>query len=105
MSEKISTNQEIINVKLLEDNGTDIMLFYIPGEENGISVNLNETSGQKDLKNVFGRILKILNTKDVVLELNIDKLYKKGLYKEVCQEYISDLNEEIKEVREEIKNL
>ena len=35
----------------------------------------------------------------------IDKLYKKGLYKEVCQEYISDLNEEIKEVREEIKNL
>ena len=46
--------------------------------------------------------IQILNTKDIELELRIDEQYKKGLYIEVCNEYIMDLNKEIKEVRTEI---
>lgn len=105
MSEKISTNQEVIDVKLFDDNGTDTLLFNIPGVKDGVSVNLNATSGQKDLKIVFEKILKMLNSKDIELNLTIDEQYKKGLYKEVCTEYISDLNKEIEEVRAEIKKL
>ena len=66
---------------------------------------MNATSGQKDLKIVFEKILKMLNSKDIELNLTIDEQYKKGLYKEVCTEYISDLNKEIEEVRAEIKKL
>lgn len=44
MSEKISMNQEVIDVKLFDDNGTDTLLFNIPGVKDGVSVNLNETS-------------------------------------------------------------
>lgn len=105
MSEKTSTNQEIIEVKLFDDNGTDTLLFGIPGEKDGVPVNLNETSGQKDLKIVFEKLLERLNTKEIELKLVIDEKYKKGLYKEVCEEYISDLNKEIADVRAEIKKL
>lgn len=101
MNEKISTNQEIVNVTLYDNNGVDTLLFEMSDEE-GINVNLNETSGQRDLKNVFEMILKKLSSNDLELKLTIDEKYKKGLYKEVCEEYISDLNNEIKAVRSEI---
>ena len=101
MSEKTSTNQEIVRVTLYDNNGIDTLLFEM-SEEEGINVNLNETSGQRDLKNVFEMILKRLSSKDLELKLSIDEQYKKGLYKEVCEEYISDLNKEIQAVRAEI---
>ena len=103
MNEKTSMNQEIVNVTLYDNNGIDTLLFEIP-EEEGIAVNLNETSGQKDLKNVFEKVLKRLSLNDLELKLSIDETYKKGLYKEVCEEYISDLNNEIRVVRSEIKS-
>ena len=100
MNEKTSTNQEIVKVTLYDNNGVDTLLFEM--SEEGINVNLNETSGQKDLKKVFEMILKRLSSKDLELKLTIDEQYKKGLYKEVCEEYISDLNKEIQAVRAEI---
>lgn len=105
MNEKISTNQEVIMVKLFDNNGIDTLLFSIPSTNEEIPVNLNETSGQKDLKIVFEKLLIILNNQDIKLNLSIDPSYKKGLYKEVCKEYIADLNKEIKEVRKEINSI
>lgn len=103
MSEKTSMNLEVIKVKLRENSGKDVMVFEFPDEK--INVNLNETSGQKDFKTVFEKLLKILNDIDVELELSIDDQYKKVLYKEVCNEYILELNKEIKQIREEIEKL
>lgn len=103
MSEKTSMNLEVIKVKLHENSGKDIMVFEFPDKE--INVNLNETSGQKDFKIVFENLLKRLNDMDIELELSIDDQYKKVLYKEVCNEYISELNKEIKQIREEIEKL
>jgi hypothetical protein len=105
MKEKKSMNQEVINVELFSNNGVDTLLFKELGSKEGISVNLNSTTGQQDLKNVFGNLLHILQNKDVELRLNINPLYKKGLYKEVCEEYIKDLNKEIKAVRADILNI
>lgn len=105
MKEKTSMNQEIINVKLLDDNGVDTLLFEIPEIEDGISVNLNTNEGQNDLKKVFENLLVIINKQDVELKLEIAEQYKKGLYKEVCAEYIDDLNKEIKAVRAEVLKL
>ena len=48
-------------------------------------------------------ILKELETKDII-NLTIDDHYKKRLYKEVCEEYIADLNKEINTIRNEIKS-
>lgn len=105
MKEKISTNLEIINVKLLEVDGVDTLIFEIPEMEDGLSVNLNTNEGQNDLKKVFENLLVLINKQDVELKLEIDEHYKKGLYKEVCREYIDDLNKEIKSVRGEVLKL
>lgn len=104
MKEKTSTNQETLDVKLFDDNGIDTLLFCVSSDGEGISVNLNDTSGQNDFKRVFETILKELDTRDIIFNLIIDDHYKKGLYKEVCEEYIADLNKEINTIRDEIKS-
>ena len=103
MSEKTSMNQGVIEVKLFDNKGADTLLFSFPDTGDDIYVNLNETSSQKDLKEVFGKLLEILYSKDIQLKLVIDEKYKKGLYKEVCIEYIEDLNKEIRSIRSEIQ--
>lgn len=105
MKEKTSMNQEIINAKLIELDGVDTLIFKIPEIEDDIAVNLNSNEGQNDLKKVFENLLVIINEKEVEIQLEIDEQYKKGLYKEVCLEYIEDLNKEIKSVREEVLKL
>lgn len=105
MKEKTSMSLEIIKVKLLEVEGVDTLTFEIPKIEEGISVNLNTNEGQNDLRRVFENLLVIINSKDIELKLEIDENYKKGLYKEVCAEYIEDLNKEIKSVRGEVLKL
>ncbi len=105
MKEKTSMNPEMINVRLLDLDKVDTLIFEVPETENGISVNLNNNEGQKDLKKVFENLLVLINDHDVELKLEIDEHYKKGLYKEVCAEYIDDLNKEIKSVRREVLKL
>lgn len=105
MKGKTSMSQEIIKVKLLEMEGVDTLTFEIPKIKDGISVNLNSNEGQNELKRVFENLLVMINTKDIELKLEIDENYKKGLYKEVCTEYIEDLNKEIKSVRGEVLKL
>lgn len=105
MKEKTSMNPEMINVRLLDLDGVDTLIFELPETENGISVNLNNNEGQNDLKKVFENLLVLINDHDVELKLEIDEHYKKGLYKEVCAEYIDDLNKEIKSVRREVLKL
>ncbi len=105
MKEKTSMNQEKINVLLFDNNGADTLRFDIPNIKDGIAVNLNKTSGQIELKRVFEELLKYMNLHDIVLELTIDSQYKKGLFKEVCTEYISDLNNEIHQIKAEIVKL
>lgn len=39
---------------------------------------------------------------DVALQLSIEDGYSKGLYKDVCEEYIRDLSKEIGEVKQNI---
>ncbi len=105
MKEKTSMNQVTINAKLVDVNGTDTLIFELPEIEDGISVNLNANEGQNDLKRVFESLLVIINTQDVLIKLEIDDEYKKTLYKEVCAEYIEDLNKEIKRVRSDVLKL
>lgn len=95
-------NQEI-KVVLSEKEETDYLCFEF--EDKKCEVNLNDVKGQQDFKNVFSELLKIICNKDLVLKLEIEEGYKRGLYKEVCMEYIESLNNEIREVREELQKL
>ena len=89
----------VIEVTLNLENGNDILCFKTDPE---ISVNLNSES-QLVLKKAFAKILEISTREVVTLSLISAPNYENELIKEVCSEYISALNLEIKSVMEEIK--
>lgn len=90
-------NQDnVINVELKKEEEFDILEFQF---ENPVKINLN-SSNNKEIKEMFEVLLKELIKKKFILELKIQENYKTELYKDVCTEYISALNEEIKETVE-----
>lgn len=84
----------------------DVLVFCLD-EDNPEKyvVNLNSSSNQAEIKDVFSKLLELLITDDITLELNIADGYSKGLYKDVCTEYIQDLNREIAQVMALIKDV
>ena len=90
-------NQDnIINVELKKEEDVDILEFQF---DKPVKINLN-SSNNKDLKEMFEILLKELIKKKFALKLNVQNNYKTELYKDVCNEYINALNEEIKETIE-----
>jgi len=99
MKGKTYMKQETIKVELLEDNKKDILRFHV---DNDYDINLDSSKSQEQLKRVFSILLEKLVQIDIELELCVNDRYSKALYKEVCSEYIKDLNKEIKKVRSEL---
>ena len=96
-------SQRIIKVKLNVISDVDVLIFYLDDEKpDEYIVDLNNSTSQSSLKHVFSKLLNTLVEEDIKLELEIDKDYKKGLYKDVCTEYIEDLNRELIQVKESI---
>lgn len=98
-------NQEI-NVELTVFGEEDVLVFHLNDEEkeNEFVVHLNSDESQADLKNVFLEIINVLKNGLVHLNLTITQNYSKVLYKDVFTEYIDDLNNEISQTYEEMKN-
>lgn len=101
MKEGIFMNQEIIKATLLEQDGIDILRFEIDKEE--LDINLNSPECQNSLKRLFTLILEETLYRKIVIELEVQDGYSRGMYIEVCKEYIKDLNRELGEVTELIK--
>ena len=101
MSEEISMNRKVIEVVLLAaGEETDLLRFKF--EDNPLDVNLNSSVCQNELKAVFVRLLQMLIENDVYLEFNHADDYGRGMYIEVCEEYIRDLNRELASAKEKI---
>lgn len=98
MKEGIFMNQEIIKATLLEQDDIDILRFEI--DEEGLDINLNSPECQKSLKKLFTLILEKVVDRSVEITLEIQDGYSRGMYVEVCEEYIKDLNRELGEVTE-----
>lgn len=102
MKEGTFMNQEIINVTLLApDESTDVLRFSFC--DGNIDVNLNDACCQNDMKRMFSSLLKCAIHADITLEFQVAPDYSRGMYIEVCKEYINDLNRELSEVAENIR--
>lgn len=79
----------------------DVLLFGLDEEcPDSYTINLNSSTSQNELKRIFSKLLQLLLEDNIVLNLVIAEGYGKGLYKDVCKEYIDDLNRELTQVRE-----
>ena len=95
-------SQITLNVKLFaESTDDDILAFLFEDAES--RVNLNTDSCQAELKEAFSKLIKLSLDNDVSLNLIIEDGYGRGLYKDVCTEYIAELQRELDSVKEKIR--
>lgn len=95
-------NQITLNVKLFaEGEDEDILAFCF--EEGEGRINLNSDTCQAQMKEVFSKLVWLSVNNDVELSLVIEEGYARGLYKDVCQEYVRELQREMNNVREKIR--
>ena len=85
-------------------DGKDILHFDLVSESHpqGIDVDLNAEDGQNQLVTVFSCLLQKLLISKVVLQLKIEASYTRALFKDVCTEYIKNLNSELDSVYEQM---
>ena len=97
----MNQEEKIIDVYLMCEENKDYLVFDF---EESLKVNFNEESNQNELKEVFVRILSEMTRTSIKL-VYVDKAeYKNNLYKDVCKEYVKDLNREINTVAKSIPN-
>lgn len=85
-----------INVILKKNVENDDLEFQFKDK---IIISLTDTDNTK-LKEVFERILEELTKEKFLFKLEIESGYDVGLYKDVAEEYIKSLNQEIEELIE-----
>lgn len=85
-----------IRVILKKNRENDELEFQFKDK---IVISLTDTDNTK-LKEVFERILEELTKEKFVFKLEIESGYDVGLYKDVAEEYIKSLNQEIEELVE-----
>lgn len=97
----MNQEEKIINVYLECEENKDYLVFDF---DEPLKVNFNEEANQNELKEVFIRILNEM-TRETIKLVYIDKTeYKNNLYKDVCKEYVKDLNREINTVAKSMPN-
>jgi hypothetical protein len=96
-------NQKTIKVLLSAEGEEKDTLSFFVSEDHPLIVNLNTPNCQDDLQSVFAAILKESISNDIELALEIDEKYDRILYKDVCTEYIKQLNNELKKTLEKVR--
>ena len=98
----ISMNPITLDIRLYADNDDEDILTFMFDDGVG-EVYLNSDSCQGQMKDVFSRLIKLSLTNDVLLHLVIAEEYGRGLYKDVCKEYVCELQKELDSVKEKIR--
>ena len=94
---------QTIDVLLTVSGEEDVLIFKIDEEHpEDYYIELNSDSNQMQLKELFSKLLEKLIDTDIELKLTVAEGYSKALYKDVCREYIDELNSEIVNVKSQI---
>ena len=87
-----------VELKLIDDE--DVLVFYLTEERsNDCSIKLNSATAQQEIKKVFSALLKLLVENEIELNYIVSDDYTRGLYRDVCREYVNELQKEIKNVK------
>lgn len=92
----MSQETKTIDVDLVFHEEDDLLVFHLSED---FTVNLNSEDSTHSLKTAFSALLQDMLVQPIELKLNMPSEDDgKGLYKEVCTEYINELNREIRNV-------
>lgn len=97
-------NQIILEVRLYgEEPDKDILAFIF--EDGEQKINLNTETCQGEIKEVFSKLLRLCIENDISLDFKVDEGYGsgRGLYIDVCSEYIKELQKELNIVKERLR--
>lgn len=104
MKGRIFMSQKVIDVILTVSADVDVLAFQLDEKNpDAYTVNLNSSASQLELKRVFSKLLQLLLEEDIILQLVVAEGYGKILHKDVCREYIDDLNRELVQVKENLQ--
>ena len=92
----MSQEDQVIEVWLIKNDEKDYLVFGFDDEK---KICLNEENCQEQLKELFSILLQELIKKPISLKYVEKNDYRVGLYKDVCKEYVTELNKEIMNVR------
>lgn len=81
------------------ENGVDAFRLK---SDNPIDVIVTNDSGTEQIQKMFVHLLGKLMSDDVVIEFEKTEGYTNSMYEDVCKEYISSLNTELKAARESL---
>ena len=87
-------------VKLFEEENNSYLEFNI-NNTCKMKINLN-SDDQTDLRNLFYSIIEQATKEDFNFELEVLEGYNKTLYKEISEEYIRQLNQELLKIKQEM---
>lgn len=85
------------NVKLLKENDKDILRFYFDKQ---YDIDLN-SEDQSSIKELFYEIIKLSFENEIILKFNGDE-HEQDLFYDVAVDYVEKLNNEIKQIRNDI---
>jgi hypothetical protein len=92
----MSQETKTIDVDLVFHEEEDLLVFHLSED---FIVDLNSEDSSHSLKTVFSALLQDMLVQPIELKLNMPSEDNgKGLYIEVCTEYIRELNREIRNV-------
>ncbi len=102
MKGRTSMNPIMLEVRLYaETEDDDILSFMFEDGEEKIYMNSDSCQGQ--MKEVFSKLITLSLRNDVKLKFVIDDEFGRGLYKDVCAEYVQELQRELDGVKDRIR--
>jgi len=93
-------DSRILQARLFVENEIDYLEIDIDGKKHRL--NLNDKDGQEQIKRMFCDLVELLESTALSIELEVADDYDNALMKEVSESYISDLNDELEDVRANI---
>ncbi len=87
-------------VKLILKDNNHILCFEMSSKDEIVELNL-ETTKDSDIKQLFNKLIILL--KDGCIMYNFENVDGKGLFREVSEAYVKQLNAELSDIYEEYK--
>ncbi|ALX47777.1 hypothetical protein [Lentibacillus amyloliquefaciens] len=100
---ELETVTMVVNIEEVEDQGNEVVNFFIVEDLDGIKINLSD-SDVNDIKSFYDEVFEYIISEQKLVEFQL--VYEKNnLFFEVASDIIEHLNDEIKQSKDNFKKI